>query len=114
MEARLNIICHTINIHIIFYLLVQSPLLVVERRDSYMTDESIPKKILSKPLPQVLNEIMETTERNDERIAQVEKTAKAAMNLAELLRQVLIEVASFMNKRLLAETSTPDNKESVD
>ena len=71
-----------------------------------MADESIPKKILSKPLPQVLNEIMETTERNDERIAQVEKIAEAAMNLAELLKMALIEGASSINKRFLDESST--------
>ena len=79
-----------------------------------MADESIPKKILSKPLPQVLNEIMETTERNDERIAQVEKIAKAAMNLAEMLKLTLIEGVSSINKQLLDETSTGDRNDSMD
>lgn len=79
-----------------------------------MADESIPKKILSKPLPQVLNEIMETTERNDERIAQVEKIAEAAMNLAELLKMALIEGASSINKRFLDEPSTENINGNVD
>ena len=79
-----------------------------------MADESIPKKILSKPLPQVLNEIMETTERKDERIAQVAKIAEAPMNLAELLKMALIEGASSINKRLLDKPSTGDRNDSVD
>ena len=71
-----------------------------------MTEESIPKKILSKPLPQVLNEIMETTERNDKRIEQVEQIAKAAMRLAELLKLALTEGVSSVDKRLLEEPSS--------
>ena len=78
-----------------------------------MADESIPKKILSKPLPQVLNEIMETTERNDERINQVEKLAKAALNLAELLKLALTEGVSSIDKRLLGEAPTGDKDDSV-
>ena len=73
-----------------------------------MANESIPKKILSKPLPQVLNEIMETTERNDKRIDQVEQIAKSAMKLAELLKLALTEGVSSIDKRLLADTFTED------
>ena len=73
-----------------------------------MADESIPKKILSKPLPQVLNEIMETTEHNDKRIDQIEKIAKAAMDLAELLKLAMIEGVSSIDKRLLGGTSIGD------
>ena len=79
-----------------------------------MTDESIPKKILSKPLPQVLNEIMETTERNDKRIDQVERIAKDAMKLAELLKLALTEGTSSIDKRLSEETLIKNKVESVD
>ena len=57
---------------------------------------------------------METTERNDERIARVEEIAKAAMNLAELLKLTLVEGVSSMNKRLLDETLTGDKEDSVE
>lgn len=77
-----------------------------------MTDESIPKKILSKPLPQVLNEIMETTERNDKRIDQVEQIARSAMKLAELLKLALTEGVSSVDKRLLDDTLTKDKADS--
>jgi hypothetical protein len=77
-----------------------------------MTEESIPKKILSKPLPQVLNEIMETTERNDKRIEQVEQIAKGAMRLAELLKLALAKGVSSVDKRLLEEPSSKDNADS--
>lgn len=73
-----------------------------------MTDESIPKKILSKPLPQVLNEIMETTERNDKRIDQVEQIARSALKLAELLKLALSEGVSSVDKRLLDDTLAKD------
>ena len=73
-----------------------------------MTDESIPKKILSKPLPQVLNEIMETTERNDKRIDQIEQIARSAMKLAELLKLALTEGVSSVDKRLLEDTLIKD------
>ena len=77
-----------------------------------MTDESIPKKILSKPLPQVLNEIMETTERNDKRIDQVEQIAKSALKLAELLKLALTEGVSSVDKRLLDDALTKDKADS--
>lgn len=77
-----------------------------------MTDESIPKKILSKPLPQVLDEIMETTERNDKRIDQVEQIAKSAMKLAELLKLALTEGVSSVDKRLLGDTLTKDKADN--
>ena len=77
-----------------------------------MTDESIPKKILSKPLPQVLNEIMENTERNDKRIDQVEQIARSAMKLAELLKLALTEGVSSVDKRLLDDTLTKDKADS--
>jgi hypothetical protein len=77
-----------------------------------MTDESIPKKILSKPLPQVLNEIMETTERNDKRIDQVEQIARSAMKLAELLKLALTEGVSSVDKRLLDDALTKDKADS--
>ena len=73
-----------------------------------MANESIPKKILSKPLPQVLNEIMETTERNDKRIDQVEQIAKSAMRLAELLKLALTEGVSSIDKQLLDDALTKD------
>ena len=73
-----------------------------------MTDESIPKKILSKPLPRVLNEIMETTERNDKRIDQIEQIARSAMKLAELLKLALTEGVSSVDKRLLEDTLIKD------
>ena len=78
-----------------------------------MTDESIPKKILSKPLPQVLNEIMETTERNDKRIDQVEQIAKSALKLAELLKLALTEGVSSVDKRLLDDALTKDKADSM-
>jgi hypothetical protein len=77
-----------------------------------MTDESIPKKILSKPLPQVLNEIMETTERNDKRIDQVEQIARSAVKLAELLKLALTEGVSSIDKRLLDDTLAKDKADS--
>ena len=77
-----------------------------------MANESIPKKILSKPLPQVLNEIMETTERNDKRIDQVEQIARSAMKLAELLKLALTEGVSSVDKRLLDDALTKDKADS--
>ena len=73
-----------------------------------MANESIPKKILSKPLPQVLNEIMETTERNDKCIDQVDQIAKSAMRLAKLLKLALTEGVSSIDKRLLDDALIKD------
>ena len=42
------------------------------------------------------------------------KIAKAAMNLAEMLKLTLIEGVSSINKRLLDETSTGDRNDSMD
>ena len=77
-----------------------------------MNNESIPNKILSKPLPQVLNDIMETTERNDKRIDQIEEIANSAMSLAELLKLALTEGVSSIDKRLIDETLTKDKADS--
>jgi len=94
-----------------------------------MADEIEPKKIMTKPLPQILDEIEDSIKLADEAarsareaaeearkagekaageaarvaaeaIARVEQLAKNAMQLAELLNLALMDAAAGLQKRL--------------
>ncbi len=94
-----------------------------------MADNSEPRKIMTKPLPQILDEIEdsirladeaaknardaavevrkageravnEATRVTEERIAKVEQIAKNAIQLAELLKSAVMEGVATVDKRL--------------
>ncbi|MFC2014261.1 hypothetical protein ACFLU8_05285 [Chloroflexota bacterium] len=94
-----------------------------------MTDETETRKIMTKPLPQILDEIEDSIRLSDDAaknarkaaeearkagekaaseaarvatqaIANVEKTAKNAMELAELLKLAMKEAVATIDKRL--------------
>ena len=98
-----------------------------------MVDEGKSRKIMTKPLPQILDEIedsiqkadeaaktardaalearqsgekafSEATKIADERIAEVEKIAKNALELAQLLKEALMSGTTAINKSLQKES----------
>jgi hypothetical protein len=103
-----------------------------------MVDSDKPRKIMTKPLPQILDEIedsirladeaaknardaaveartagerafSEATRIANERIDDVEQIAKNAMQLAELLKLALIDGLAAVNKRLTEEETTTES-----
>ena len=102
-----------------------------------MADESEARKIMTKPLPQILDEIEESiklandaaknaraaaleankagerafneaTRVANERIDGVEKIAQNALQLAELLKLALVNGITAVDKKLTEETSAKD------
>ena len=102
-----------------------------------MADESEARKIMTKPLPQILEEIEESiklandaaknaraaaleantagerafneaTRVANERIDGVEKIAQSALQLAELLKLALVNGITAVDKKLTEETSAKD------
>ena len=103
-----------------------------------MADDSKPRNIMTKPLPQILDEIEdsigladeaaqnareaavearkagdkafnEATKIANERIDQVEQIARNALQLAELLKLAVMGGVEAMEKKLSQETSDKDN-----
>ena len=102
-----------------------------------MADESEARKIMTKPLPQILDEIEESiklandaaknaraaaleankagerafneaTRVANERIDVVEQIARSALQLAELLKLALVNGITAVDKKLTEETSAKD------
>ena len=102
-----------------------------------MADESEARKIMTKPLPQILDEIEESiklandaaknaraaaleankagerafneaTRVANERIDEVEQIARSALQLAELLKLALVNGITVVDKKLTEETSAKD------
>jgi hypothetical protein len=73
-----------------------------------MVDDSKSRKIMTKPLPQILDELMDSNKSTNERIDRVEQIAQNALRLAELLKLAMTEGTSAVDKRLLQEASTKD------
>jgi hypothetical protein len=73
-----------------------------------MIDDSKSRKIMTKPLPQILDELMDSNKSTNERIDRVEQIAQSALRLAELLKLAMTEGTSAVDKRLLQESSTKD------
>ena len=102
-----------------------------------MADESEARKIMTKPLPQILDEIEESiklandaaknareaaleankagerafneaTRVANERIDGVEQIARSALQLAELLKLALVNGITAVDKKLTEETSAKD------
>jgi F0F1-type ATP synthase membrane subunit b/b' len=102
-----------------------------------MADESEARKIMTKPLPQILDEIEESiklandaaknareaaleankagerafneaTRVANERIDRVEQIARSALQLAELLKLALVNGITAVDKKLTGETSAKD------
>ena len=103
-----------------------------------MVDDAKPRKIMTKPLPQILDEIEDSirladeaaknareaaveaheagekafrdaTQISNERIDKVEQIAKTALELAELLKLAVMDGVTAVDKRLPKEASAKDN-----
>jgi len=103
-----------------------------------MADEIGTKKIMTKPLPQILDEIEDSIRTADvaaknarqaaeearkagekaaseaarvaaEAISRVEQVAKDALELAELLNLAIADAVSAIQKRLSAKTTSPED-----
>jgi len=74
-----------------------------------MAETSETRKILTKPLPQILDEIVNANAVTNERLDQIEQIARSALELAKLLKLALSEGTSSINKRLLDELLPEDN-----
>ncbi|MFC2024263.1 hypothetical protein ACFLTJ_01610 [Chloroflexota bacterium] len=70
-----------------------------------MVDDSKSEKIMTKPLPQILDELMDHSKNTEERINQVEQIAQNALRLAELLKQAITEGTTTIDKRLTQQPS---------
>ena len=73
-----------------------------------MVDDSKSRKIMTKPLPQILDELVDSNKSANERINRVEQIAQNALHLAELLKLAMTEGNSAIDKRLSQEASTKD------
>jgi hypothetical protein len=77
-----------------------------------MTDDSKSRKIMTKPLPQILDELVDANKSANERIDRVEQIAQNALQLAELLKLAMTEGTSAIDKRLLQEAPTKDKSQT--
>jgi hypothetical protein len=73
-----------------------------------MVNDGKSRKIMTKPLPQILDELMDSNKNANERIDRVEQIAQNALRLAELLKLAMTEGTSAIDKRLFQEASTKD------
>ena len=84
-----------------------------------MADSTETKKLMTNTLPQIFAEIENTIQSTqkavkatDERIAKVEQIANQAMELAELLKSVLVDGMVAMNNNLSEKGLGKDNTHS--
>jgi len=84
-----------------------------------MADDAESKKLMTSTLPQIFAEIekgLESTRKaakaTDERIAKVEQIADQAMELAELLKSVLVDGMDAMNNNFSEKGLGKDNTHS--
>ena len=84
-----------------------------------MADDAESKKLMTSTLPQIFAEIekgLESTRKaakaTDERIAKVEQIANQAMELAELLKSVLVDGMVAMNNNFSEKGLGKDNTRS--
>ena len=73
-----------------------------------MVDDSKSRKIMTKPLPQILDELIDSNQSTNERIDRVEQIAQNALQLAELLKLAMTEGNSAIGKRLSQQVSTKE------
>jgi len=73
-----------------------------------MVDDGKARKIMTKPLPQILDELMDSNKIANERIDRVEQIAQNALRLAELLKLAMTEGTSAIDKRLFQEAQAKD------
>ena len=73
-----------------------------------MVNDGKSRKIMTKPLPQILDELMDSNKNANERIDRVEQIAQNTLRLAELLKLAMTEGTSAIDKRLFQEASTKD------
>ena len=73
-----------------------------------MVDDGKSRKIMTKPLPQILDELMDSNKSTNERIDRVEQIAQNALRLAELLKLAMTEGTFAIDKRLFQEAPTKD------
>ena len=73
-----------------------------------MVDDGKARKIMTKPLPQILDELMDSNKSTNERIDRVEQIAQNALRLAELLKLAMTEGTSAIDKRLFQEAQAKD------
>jgi hypothetical protein len=73
-----------------------------------MVDDGKARKIMTKPLPQILDELMDYNKIANERIDRVEQIAQNALRLAELLKLAMTEGTSAIDKRLFQEAQAKD------
>jgi hypothetical protein len=76
-----------------------------------MVDDAKSKKIMTKPLPQILDELMDSNKIANERIDRVEQIAQSALRLAELLKLAMTEGTSAIDKRLFQEAQAKDKSQ---
>jgi fructose-1,6-bisphosphatase len=74
-----------------------------------MVDDSKTRKIMTKPLPQILDELVDSNKSTNERIDRVEQIAQNALQLAELLKLAMTEGNSAIDKRLSQQASTKES-----
>ena len=84
-----------------------------------MADDAETKKLMTNTLPQIFTEIensIKTSQKavkaTDERIAKVEQIANQAMELAELLKSVLVDGMIAMNNNFSEKGLKKDNTHS--
>jgi hypothetical protein len=84
-----------------------------------MADNAETKKLMTSTLPQIFAEIEKSIESTrkaakttDERIAKVEQIANQAMELAELLKSVLVDGMVAMNNNFSEKGLGKDNTHS--
>jgi len=74
-----------------------------------MVDDSKTRKIMTKPLPQILDELVDSNKITNERIDRVEQIAENALRLAELLKLAMTEGNSAIDKRLSQQAPTKES-----
>ena len=86
-----------------------------------MVSDDKSRKIMTKPLPQILDEIEDSIRKADEaaktardaalearQATEVEQIAKNALELVESLKEAMIDRIAAINRRLTGNTSEPD------
>ena len=74
-----------------------------------MVDDGKSRKIMTKPLPQILDELVDSNRSTNKRIDRVEQIAQNALQLAELLKLAMTEGNSAIDKRLSQKASPKES-----